>query len=370
MPKENLTAIQTSLKGFERYLRLIILLFPVFLLMSFINDPTKNPGNDETGKDSTKGFKTLLGNTTLNEDGTTILFELNPRMTVFTNDYLLKQGDKFEKMKLWGQPYFLIYEKILANYALPLELKYLSVVESDLKSGAISVAGAAGPWQLMPSEAKRFGLKVSAAYDERTNFSKSTVAAARLLKELYTDYNDWLLVIAAYNCGRGNVNKAITKAHSRNFYELEKYLPEETRNHVKKYIATHYYFEGGCGWTTLSASETTEKKEALAYLKNQRDSVVVANTINIDLTGKYNSVVLSNTILMAIDEFNKLNPYFDKYLLAGKTYTLKLPQEKAALFKAKKQQILYESVQLFLTGGTVQPIALAADKPTTIIGTK
>ena len=106
-------------------------------------------------------------------------------------------------MKSWGQPYFTLYEHILSSYTLPAELKYLSVIESGLQAATDSSAGAAGPWQLMPAEARRFGLKVNSGYDERTNFQKSTVAASKLLKELYGEFGDWLLVIAEPDAGAG-----------------------------------------------------------------------------------------------------------------------------------------------------------------------
>ncbi|MEP6846959.1 MAG: lytic transglycosylase domain-containing protein, partial [Panacibacter sp.] len=226
-------------------------------------------------------------------------------------------------------------------------------------AGVVSSAGAVGPWQLMADEAKRFGLKVTARYDERTNFYKSTEVAAKLLKELYREYNDWLLVIAAYNCGKGGLNRAINKSGSRNFYDLQSYLPEETRNHVKKYIATHYFFEGGGGWTTLTAKEANEKKENLAYILSSTDTTSFSNTMSFVITGKYNSVVAANALLMNIEQFNSFNPYFDKALSEGKSYAIKLPQEKMNLFKAKRQQILYESVQLLLSGTPAQTITAA-----------
>lgn len=329
-------------------------------LMSFNHKKSFSGNNAYPGegeKDSTKGFKSLLTKN-ISSSNTTVQFELNSRIVPFVSEYVKKHGPGLEKMKVWGEPYFVIYERILSAHNLPVELKYLSVVESNLKGGCISYAGAVGPWQLMPDEAKRFGLKVTRGYDERTNFYKSTEAAAKLLQELYEDYNDWLLVIAAYNCGKGGVNRAIAKAGSRNFYDLQMYLPEETRGHVKKYIATHYFFEGAGGWTTLTAKETNEKKENLAFILSKSDTSKNLNVPSFDITGKYNSVVTANVVLMNIDEFNELNPYFDKTLSEGKTYSLKLPKEKLELFKAKRQQILYESVQLMLSNTPAQPISL------------
>jgi len=346
----------TSLPGLFRFFANLLCCVSILSILSFTTDKSlkNNPVNVGNGgeKDSTKGFRTLLGND-ISITNTTVLFELNPRVIPFVKDYLKNQSASLEKMKTWGQPYFIIYNRILAANNIPTELKYLSVVESNLQGGCVSWAGAVGPWQLMADEAKRFGLKITSRYDERTDFYRSTEVAAQLLKELYAEYNDWLLVIAAYNCGKGGVNRAIQKSGSKNFYELQMYLPEETRNHVKKYIATHYFFEGGGGWTTLTAAETTQKKETLAYLQSKFDSQTInANTSTFAITGKYNSVVVANILTMDVNQFNNLNPYFDKALSEGKTYAIKLPEDKMELFKAKRQQILYESVQLLLSQNT------------------
>ncbi|CAN5624343.1 hypothetical protein BH10BAC2_BH10BAC2_13200 [soil metagenome] len=338
----------------NRFAKTFLLLLFITMVMSFTiddayNNNTSQANTGEGEKDSVKGFRNLLGNE-VNAINTTVLFELNPRIVPFVNEYVRKQTSNLEKMRSWGQPYFMISDKILSANTIPAELKYLSVVESNLQIGVVSGAGAAGPWQLMPNEARRFGLIVTSRYDERTNFYKSTEAAAKLLKELYSEYNDWLLVIAAYNCGKGGLNRAISKSGSRNFYDLQMYLPEETRNHVKKYIATHYFFEGGGGWTTITAKETLEKKEHLTYLKIRMETIAdEANSAMFDITGKYNSTVVAKVLLIDINQFNRLNPYFDKELSEGKPYTIRLPQDKMDIFKAKRQQILYESVQLFLS---------------------
>jgi membrane-bound lytic murein transglycosylase D len=138
---------------------------------------------------------------------------------------------------------FIIIDSILDHYGLPLELKYLAVIESELKPTALSRVGAKGPWQLMPGTAHELGLKVNRRSDERTSFYKSTSAAAKYLKDLHREFGDWLLVLAAYNGGPVPVYRAIRKAHSRDFWTLQRYLPAESRNHVKKFIATAWYFE-------------------------------------------------------------------------------------------------------------------------------
>ncbi len=130
---------------------------------------------------------------------------------------------ELEKMKEWGKPYFDLYDKILASYRVPKEMKYLSVIESHLEPELVSWAGAVGPWQIMPDEARRYGLHVN-GHDERMDFKKSTKAAAQLMKELYGIFGDWLLVVAAYNGGVNRVKDAIRESGSKNFEERYYFL--------------------------------------------------------------------------------------------------------------------------------------------------
>lgn len=185
---------------------------------------------------------------------------LHPSIENFVEDYHEKNFMLFEKLKQNNIHYLKTIDKIFYSHGLPVELKYMAVVESKLKPGALSPVGAAGLWQFMPATAKKYGLKVAADIDERKNAWKSTVAAARYLKKLYSLFGDWLLVVAAYNSGPAPVYKAIKKSGSRNFWQLQYFLPKESRMHVKKFIATHYYFEGKGSLVTLG------KKEAEEYL--------------------------------------------------------------------------------------------------------
>jgi membrane-bound lytic murein transglycosylase D len=162
----------------------------------------------------------------------------------FVQGYLFENQKIFSGIRKSDGSRFTIADAVFSQYDLPVQLKYLAVIESDLKSNAVSRVGAVGPWQLMPETARLLGLKVTGEQDERTQFDKSTRAAARYLKDLYAEYNDWLLVLAAYNGGEGPVNHAIRKAGSRNFWLLQHYLPSESSEHVKKFIATLFYFEG------------------------------------------------------------------------------------------------------------------------------
>jgi len=289
---------------------------------------------------------------------------LNPRALSFVQDYMEKNTGNLIKMKGWGRPYFNMMDNILSIYGLPTELKYLAVIESRLKSGAVSWAGAVGPWQFMPETAKGYGLKVSRVRDDRTDYFKSTHAAAKYLKHLFNEFGDWLLVIAAYNGGPGNVDRAIRKSKSRNFWDLQYYLPAESRNHVKKFIGTHYIFEGQGGITTLTKAEASEQMGVSALLLRKLTAGEVSSVKTMTISGKYHSAIIAKYTLMDIPEFNRFNPLFDK-LIAGheNSYELKLPSDKMDLFNANKYQILNESVQLLLNGDIVSsPLALYEQK--------
>ena len=197
---------------------------------------------------------------------------LNPKALSFVQDYVRDNWDELQNVRSYGQPYFSLIENILTQYGLPRELKYLAVIESNLKSSAVSRVGAKGPWQLMPQTARELGLKVNHNVDERKNYSKSTRAAALYLRDLYKELGDWLLVIAAYNGGPGTVLKAISRSGSHNFWALQNYLPMESRAHVKRFIGAHYYFEGGGSLVTLTKSETAAYNKAMSlYLEKLED---------------------------------------------------------------------------------------------------
>lgn len=300
--------------------------------------------------DGKYGFKSLFKNDHF--DATKpYAAQLNPRAVSFVEEYIRKQGKELERMKSWGRPYFDLYDNILDQYSLPREMKYLSVIESHLNSGLVSWAGAVGPWQLMDYEARRFGLRVGGRGDERMDYYKSTHVAAKLMKELYEEFGDWLLVVAAYNGGSGRVRQAIRKAGSRDFWNLQYYLPEETRNHVKKFIGTHYIFEGSGGLTTMTASETEIQKTAM--LRPQEvmlnDNELAGSTV-VEVSGRYRAAVLVQQLSLDAVQFHKWNPGFDKALSAGKKYSLRLPKDKLTAFEASRERLLMESLRLLLQG--------------------
>ena len=318
-----------------------------FVLLSLLS----NAGIAQLTSDTTLvdkvGFKSLFATEKYNPQKP-YLSQLSPKAVPFVQEYIRKQGKELEKMKGWGRPYFDVYDNILPRYGVPTELKYLSVIESHLQSGLRSWAGAVGPWQLMDYEAKRFGLRVGNGIDERTDYYKSTEVAAKLLKELYDQFGDWLLVVAAYNGGAGRVKKAIRLSGSRDFWDLQYYLKEETRTHVKKFIGTHYIFEGGGGETTMT---TAEFKDFKANTIRANEALLNDSSLIITpVSGRYCAQVVAKGLDMSLAEFNKLNAGFDKAMANGDNYNLRLTRDKAAIFQIKRKNLLQESINLLLEG--------------------
>ena len=207
---------------------------------------------------------------------------LNKKGALFVRRYIKESKDCLVRIRKRSLVPFSIIDSVLKKYHLPLELKYLAVIESELKSSALSHVGARGPWQLMPGTAQVLGLKTSHQNDERTNYYKSTIAAAKYLRDLYAQFNDWLLVLAAYNGGPKPVYNAIQKSGSKNFWVLQNYLPAESRDHVKKFIATHYYFEGRGSETTLTRAENLEFKKMVKDFVNSNHGPKVSGTTHSD----------------------------------------------------------------------------------------
>ena len=274
--------------------------------------------------------------------------KLNPMAVSFVQNYIKKNEKGFKEMKKWAAPYFNMMDEVLSAHGIPKELKYLAVIESGLRYNAISWTGAVGPWAFMPAAARQYGLSISRQNDERLDYYKSTHAAARFLTDLYVRYGDWLLVVAAYNCGPGNVNKAIKKCGSTDFWKLQYYLPDESMNHVKKFIGTHYIFEGEGGVTTLTKEEL--KDAALTTNINlSKDELKESKVLKI--SGRYYAAVIAKHILMSEKEFNRYNPGFNSEIAISGSYELRLPESKMNLFNNNKTIILKESMdQLLATG--------------------
>jgi membrane-bound lytic murein transglycosylase D len=303
------------------------------------------------------GFKSLFSNISYSS-ALPYNAQINPNAELFVQDYMRSHSKYLTRMKGWGQPYFNLIERVLEQYGLPKELKYIAVIESNLSTGATSRVGAGGPWQFMPYTAKEFGLTVNGYIDERRDYFKSSHAAARYLLSLYKDLHDWLLVMAAYNGGPGRVYSAIKKSGSRNFWNLQYYLPEESRTYVKRFIATHYIMEGTGGVTTNVGAMPIAGKPFGSNPKstNEKDSKAGIELIDVEkltVTGKYNSSVIAKNLELDIVLFNQYNPDFDAVLSSAGSFDLKLPSKKMELFVANKYVILNESVQILLGGAAI-----------------
>jgi len=155
-------------------------------------------------------------------------------------DIYAKRKDMFGKMMGLSNYYFPIFEKALKDFNIPQEIKYLTIVESQMNPHAISRVGATGIWQFMFGTGKAYGLKMDNFVDERKDPIQASYAAAQYFRDAYEELGDWLLAIAAYNCGKGNVTRAMDKAGSRDFWEIRQFLPKETRNYVPAFIAAVY----------------------------------------------------------------------------------------------------------------------------------
>lgn len=158
----------------------------------------------------------------------------------YINTYTVKKRQHTEAMLGRISIYFPMFEKYLSENNLPVDLKYLSIVESALNPKAVSRSGAVGLWQFMPPTGKENGLKINSTVDERRDPHKSTLAAAKYLKKQYKRYQNWELALAAYNGGPGRVNRAIKRGRSKNFWRIKRYLPKETQNYVPAFIAATY----------------------------------------------------------------------------------------------------------------------------------
>lgn len=282
--------------------------------------------------------------------------QVNPNAEAYMQDYLRAHSNSLLKMKGWGQPYFNLMDNVLSQYGLPRELKYLAVIESNLRTAATSYKGAGGPWQFMPYTGRQYGLIINDVLDERRDYYKSSHAAARYLLTLYKQLKDWLLVIAAYNGGPGRVYSAIKRSGSRNFWLLQYYLPEESRNHVKKFIATHYIMEGTGGITTQGGYTTNIDPNGGQNTYNNKPDLTAAeleSAATQNISGKYNSLVITKNLSMEISQFNRYNPAFDNMIASNGNYDLRLPADKMQVFLNNKYIILNECIQLLLGENSV-----------------
>lgn len=250
----------------------------------------------------------------------------NSEVKEYINLYAVKKRGLTERVMGLSNLYFPLYEQILDQQGLPLEFKYLSVVESALNPMAVSPVGATGLWQFMYGTGKLYNLKINSFIDERRDPVKSTYAACQYFKDMYAIYNDWLLVIAAYNCGAGNVNKAIARSGGKKtFWEISRYLPKETRGYVPAFIAVTYLMN------YTPEHNLNAVPPLISYFE--------ADTVMIDQKTTLRDIAdATNTPL---DLLTYLNPIYKKGLIpdADEPMPLRLPSNKVNTFIANMSNI-------------------------------
>ena len=249
----------------------------------------------------------------------------NERVRAFILRYVKRSPKQVARMMRMSEYYFPMFEEALCRYNLPYELEYLPIIESALNPIARSPVGAAGLWQFMPGTAKLFGLEVNSLVDERMDPVRSTEAACQFLSSMYNVFHDWNLVIAAYNCGSGNVNKAIRRANGkRDFWSIYPYLPRETRNYVPIFIAANYAMNYG---------------EDHGICKAPVEKIMVTDTIR--TTQRLHLQQVSENLDITMEELRRLNPQYSRDILpGGMPYALCLPSDKVGLFIDQQDSIL------------------------------
>lgn len=261
----------------------------------------------------------------------------------YINMYLTKRRSLVADMLALHSYYGPIFVEELLKEGMPTELQYLPVIESAINPNAVSRAGAAGLWQFMPATAKGLGMEVNSLIDERRDARLSSRNAARYLKQLYEIYNDWSLAIAAYNCGPGNVNKALRRAGGegkKDYWEIYSYLPAETRGYVPAFIAANYvmnyYNKHGISPTVIKRHLTTDTVQVNKYIHFNQ----IAAVLNIP-----------------VDEIRMLNPQYRKDIIPGdyRPYLLTLPTQQCLSYVMSEKRIVDYDADRYARCSYVEP---------------
>ena len=242
----------------------------------------------------------------------TIPLTYNDRIHGFINYFTIKDRDYTRMVLRRTGQYFPLFEKYLALYNLPQELKYLAVVESGLNPKAISRARAVGLWQFMPATGRYFGLHNNWYIDDRMDPEKSTEAACKYLSQLYNMFHDWELVLAAYNSGPGNVRKAIRRSgYKKKFWEIYRYLPRETRSYLPQFVAVAY---------TINYAQAHNLEEMPEGQPLPHDTLAVNHFLHLP--------TFANLTGTTLEDIQKLNPSILHQVIpeTGKTYIMRIPQ--------------------------------------------
>lgn len=291
------------------------------LMKEFANEESLTPG---TGEARTLSYDDSVLVSRLSRIPTTIELPLNNVTREYIERYSGRLKGSVAVMLGASNFYTPIFEEALERYGLPLELKYLPVVESALRPSAVSHAGAAGLWQFMITTGKRYGLEVNTLVDERRDPVKSSDAAARYLRDLYDMFGDWGLALAAYNCGENGIQKVILRAGEKakgDFWSVYDMLPRETRGYVPAFIAATYIMNFYCDHGIVPHDCT---------LPAATDTVVVQHEVAFSQ--------IASKCDITLDGLRALNPQFRKDIVPA-NYSLRMPQSSIDQFIANEDSI-------------------------------
>ncbi|MEN8789096.1 MAG: LysM peptidoglycan-binding domain-containing protein, partial [Flavobacteriaceae bacterium] len=295
----------------------------------FFEEMQQSVQHPDTAQNVLEGFNTEVLKARLEELNAKTPFNIayNPTLESVIKSFLLGKKDLMERMLTSSQFYFPMFEQELDNHNIPLEIKYLAIVESALNPRARSRVGATGLWQFMYGTGKMYDLNVSSYVDERRDPVKATKAACEYLSKLYEIFGDWDLALAAYNSGPGNVNKAIRRSGGyKNYWNIRRYLPRETAGYLPAFLATMYIFE--------YADQHGLKKINAERPYFETDTVLIKSLISFEHISELTGV--SQEEIQILNPSYKLNiiPY-----IKGKDYYLRLPKYAMGQFVANEDAI-------------------------------
>lgn len=256
--------------------------------------------------------------------------------------YVERRPGQVERMLGMSTYYFPIFEQALEEEGVPLELRYLPIIESALDPNAVSRAGATGLWQFMLATARGLGLEISSLVDERRDPVRSSKMAARYLRQLYDMYGDWSLAIAAYNCGPGNVNKALKRAGDgkKDFWEIYQFLPAETRGYLPGFIAANY-------------AMTNYGRHGISPVLAKRP--IITDSVHVSRRVHFRQI--ADVLGMPIEEIRLLNPQYRQDIIPGdiRPYPLVLPSHQALAYIMSEDSIVAHNAHLYERRATVEP---------------
>ena len=320
----------------ERDDRLAKMLDSAFLAYYFERNNTGNDSSALNAEDykSTERPKlsdsVIISRLELMSDASPIEFSPHKYTIAFARLYSERKRGLTARMLGASELYFPVFEEALIRHGLPLELKFLPVIESALNAKARSHMGASGLWQFMPGTATSRGLEITSYIDERSDLYKASDAACRYLKDAYNIYQDWHLAIASYNAGAGNVNKAIRRSNGKtSFWELRAYLPKETQSYVPSFL--------GCAYAMTYFKEHNINPIEPKAKFFELDTILVNERISFEVLGKY--------IQVSVEDINFYNPAYIKSVIPNtkKQRVLMLPRMSIGVFEKNKDSIYAKS---------------------------